>query len=183
MEQNTNETTNDSQEIPQEEVQPQAEAVVQLTEAEHRKLLDDVSVYKDKYVRLLAEFENARKRMERDKVEFVKYANEGVIVDFLSILDNLELSVNAAKTKHEDYEAFLKGMELVLAHTHELLRKHGVKVIDAKGKKFDPNCHEVLMQEESDQYEDGTVIEEFQKGYMLGEKVIRTVKVKLAKQK
>ncbi len=72
---------------------------------------------------------------------------------------------------------------MVMKHLHDLLKKNGIKAMDAKGKKFDPNCHEVLMQEETDKAEDGIVLEEFQKGYMLGEKVARTAKVKLAKKK
>lgn len=142
---------------------------------------EELEEYKDKYYRLYAEFDNARKRMERDRTDFVKYANEGLITDFLSILDNLELSVTAAKAKHEDYEAFLKGIEMVLAHTHDLLKKNGVKPIEARGKRFDPNAHEILMQEDSEA-EENTVLEEFQKGYKLHDKVIRTTKVKLAKK-
>lgn len=144
------------------------------------KLREELAAYKDKYLRLVAEFENFRKRNERERFEFVKYANEGLLVEFLTILDNLELSVHAAKTKHEDYEAFLKGMEMILAHVHGLLKKNGVKVIETKGKQFDPNMHEVLMQEETDQAKEGAVLDEFQKGYYLNDKVIRTAKVKVA---
>lgn len=159
------------------------EKTVTLTEAEHKKLLDELAQTKDKYVRLFADFENARKRMDREKQEFVKYANEELLVSFLNILDDLERMVEVAETKHQDYEAFLKGIEMVMSHLYDLLKKNGIKPIDAKGKKFDPNCHEVLMQEETDQADDNVVLEEFQKGYYLGDKVVRTVKVKLAKKK
>lgn len=154
-----------------------------IKESEFKKFQEEVAQYKDKYVRIYADFENARKRMERERQEFVKYANEELIVNFLNILDDLERTVEVAQTKHQDYEAFLKGIEMVMAHVYDLLKKNGVKPIEAKGKKFDPNVHEVLMQEETDQAEDGIVLEEFQKGYCLGEKVVRTVKVKLAKMK
>jgi molecular chaperone GrpE len=147
------------------------------------KCREELAQYKDRYLRLYAEFDNARKRMERERIEFVKYANEGLIVDFLGILDDLERSVEAAMTKHEDYAAFLKGIELVMSQLHETLKKYGVRAINAKGTKFDPHCHEVLLQEETDAAEEGTVLEEFQKGYFLEEKVIRTSKVKLAKSK
>ncbi len=153
-----------------------------IKESEFKKFQEEVAQYKDKYVRIYADFENARKRMERERQEFVKYANEELIVSFLNILDDLERTVEVAETKHQDYEAFLKGIEMVMAHVYDLLKKNGVKPIEAKGKKFDPNVHEVLMQEETDQAEDGIVLEEFQKGYCLGEKVVRTVKVKLAKK-
>ena len=137
--------------------------------------------YKDKYVRLFAEFDNFRKRMEREKQEFAKYANGEVLSQFLSILDDLERSVEAAKTKHEDYDAFLKGIEMVMAHVYEMLKKNQVKPIETKGKMFDPHFHEVLMQEETDKFKEGTVIDEFQKGYLLDGRVIRTSKVKVAK--
>ena len=148
-----------------------------------KKLVDEAAQSKDRYVRLYADFENARKRMEREKQEFVKYANEELLVEFLNILDDLERTVDAAKVKHQDYDAFLKGVELVMAHLYEMLKQNGVKPIDARGKVFDPHSHEVLMQEESDSYDDGVVIEDFQKGYTLDERVIRTAKVKVAKKK
>ena len=157
--------------------------IVVLKKEEHQKLLDEVSEHKDKYLRIYAEFENMRKRTEREKLEFVRYANQELIVEFLSILDDLERSVEAARANHEDYTAFLKGVEMVMAHVYDLLRKNDVKPIEAKGKMFDPHCHEALMQEETDDAEEGTVLDELQKGYMLGDKVIRTNKVKVAKQK
>ncbi len=152
-------------------------------DAEYQKLAEEAAKYKDQYIRLYAEFENARKRMERERQEFVKYANEGLIAEFLSILDNLERSVEAAQAKHEDYEAFLKGVEMIMAQIHEMLKRNDVRPIEAKGLMFDPHRHEVLMQEETDGHEEGTVIEEFQKGYTLGERVIRTSKVKVAQKK
>ncbi len=146
---------------------------------DHGKLSKELDEYKDKYLRLLAEFDNARKRSDRERSEFVKYANEGLIADFLHILDDLERVVIAAKANHQDQQAFLKGVEMVMARIHELLRKNNVKPLEATGKLFDPHSHEVLMQEPSDK-EEGTVIEELQKGYTLGDRVVRTAKVKVA---
>jgi molecular chaperone GrpE len=151
-------------------------------EPDYAKLQEELASYKDKYVRLFAEFDNARKRMDKEKQEFLKYANEGLLVEFLGILDNLELSVQAAKEKHQDYDAFLKGIEMVMAHAMDLLKKNNVKPLEAKGKKFDPHCHEVLYQEPNEDVEEGTVLEELQKGYSLGDRVIRTSKVKLSKK-
>ncbi len=175
----------------EEEAQPEgenasagkAEKPVEIKEDELKKLTAEAAEYKDKYLRLYAEFENVRKRTEREKQEFVKYANEGLLGDFLGILDDLERSVEAAKANHQDYAAFLKGIEMVMAHVYELLKRNDVKPIESVGKKFDPYCHEVLMQEESDQHEEGTVVEEFQKGYYLAGRVIRTAKVKVARKK
>ena len=179
----TKRNESDPSENLEKEDKIQQEQTVVLTESEHQKLLEEIAQYKDKYVRLYAEFENARKRMEREKQEFVKYANEQLMADFLNVLDDLERSVEVAQAKHQDYDAFLKGIEMVMAHIYELLKRNSVKPIKALGQKFDPNCHEVLMQEETENAHDGTVLEELQKGYMLGDKVIRTVKVKLAKKK
>ena len=159
------------------------EKIITLKESEHQKLVDELAEQKDKYLRLFAEFENVRRRTEREKAEFVKYANQELIIEFLDILDDLERSIEAAKANHEDYTAFLKGIEMVMAHVYDLLRKNDVEPIDSKGKMFDPNCHEALMQEERDDVEEGTVVDEFQKGYKIGERVIRTNKVKVAKKK
>ncbi len=161
----------------------QEEKNVTLTDVEHQKLLDELAEYKDKYVRLIAEFENSRKRTERERMEFAKYANEGLVAEFLGIMDDLERSVAAVTGQHQDHQAFLKGIEMVMAHIYEMLKKHNVQPIEALGKKFDPHCHEVLMQEETEEQEDQTVIEEFQKGYMMGDRVVRTAKVKVAVRK
>ncbi len=161
----------------------QKEETVAIPEAEYQKLQKDIADSKDRYLRLFAEFENVRKRTEREKAEFVKYANEELLSQFLNILDDLERSVQAAKTKHEDYDAFLKGIELVMAHVYDVLRKNNVKPIEAVGKKFDPHFHEPLMQEETDKAVEGMILEEFQKGYLFDNKVLRTSKVKVAKNK
>lgn len=157
--------------------------MVEISEAEIDKLRREVADYKDRNIRLCAEFDNARKRMEKDKSEFVKYANEKVMSDFLEVLDNLERTVVVAQSKHQDYDAFLKGIEMVMAALNKMLQRNGLKPIEAKGKKFDPHCHEILTMEETDSVEEGIVLEELQKGYYLGERVLRTVKVKLAKSK
>lgn len=159
------------------------ESNVSSPESAHQRLIEEAAAYKDKYVRLYAEFENARKRMERERVEFIRYANQELLAEFLNILDNLERSVEAAQAKHEDYQAFLKGVEMVMAQVHDLLKKQNVEAIEAQGKMFDPHCHEVLLQEETEKYEEGIVLEELQKGYRIGERLIRTAKVKVAKRK
>jgi molecular chaperone GrpE len=156
--------------------------VIEIKQSEYKRLVEEAAAYKDKYIRLYAEFDNVRKRMEREKLEFIKYANEGLLSEFLNILDDLERSVQAANAKHEDYEAFLKGVQMVMAHVYEMLKKNGVTPIEACGRPFDPHYHEVLMQEETPSHEDGVVLEEFQKGYIYNDRVIRSAKVKVAKK-
>lgn len=178
---NLAESAEQKSEAPKKD-KPKKDKTIKIKESEHVQLAEDAAKYKDQYMRLYAEFDNARKRMDRDKQDFIKYANEGLVLELLDVVDNLERTVDAAKQKHEDGEAFLKGIEMVAGNLNQILTNNGVKVIEAKGKKFDPHAHEVLMQEESDE-EEGIILEEFQKGYMLKEKVIRTVKVKVAKKK
>jgi molecular chaperone GrpE len=148
-----------------------------------KKELQEAKDYKNRLLRLQADIDNAKKRLEREKAEFVKYANEGIILELLGILDDLERSVLAAETKHQDPNAFLKGIEMILAHIYEMLKKRGVSPIEAKGKPFDPDLHEAMMQVETDEFDEDTVVEELQKGYMLEDRVIRTAKVKVAKKK
>ena len=162
-----------------------AEDKVVLSREEYEKLKEEVAKAGETWDRLLrqqADFENVRKRLERDKQEFQKYAHEDIIVDLLGILDDLERSVEAAEKGQENSDAFLKGIEMILAHLYELLKKRGVIAIPAKGKKFDPNQHEALVQTETSEHEDGEVIEEMQKGYKLNDRVIRTAKVRVAKK-
>lgn len=160
------------------------EKIISLQESEYLRLKEDAQnakEYWDKILRLQAEFDNTRKRLEREKHEFFKFANEGIILELLNVMDDLERTVEMAQSKHEDFSAFLKGIEMILAHLYELLKEHGLAPIEAKGKIFDPNYHEALMQIESDMPEH-TVVEELQKGYLLNDRVIRTAKVKVAKK-
>ena len=160
------------------------EKTVCLKESELAKLKQEAekaAEYWERILRLQAEFDNTRKRLERDKQEFIKFANEGMILELLNIMDDLERSVESAQGKHEDFSAFLKGIEMILAHLYELLKERGLSAIESNGKVFDPNYHEALMQIESDLPEN-TIVEELQKGYTLNDRVIRTSKVKVAKK-
>ncbi|MDD2751992.1 MAG: nucleotide exchange factor GrpE [Candidatus Omnitrophica bacterium] len=138
--------------------------------------------YSDRLLRLQADMDNMRKRLDKEKQDFLKFANEGIIVELLNILDDLERTVGLAQAKHEDLNAFLKGVEMILAHFYDLLKEYGVKPIPAEGKIFDPNVHEALMQEENKEVPEHTILEEMQKGYFLNDRVIRTAKVKVSKK-
>ncbi|MEM4662551.1 MAG: nucleotide exchange factor GrpE [Candidatus Diapherotrites archaeon] len=121
---------------------------------------------------LQADFENYRKGLEREKDEAIKRASEVIIRDLLPLIDDLE---NALKNSKEENQ----GLKLVFDKLMKICEKHGLKKIKALGKKFDPYHHEVIQKEISDK-EEGTIIEEFQSGYMLNSKVIRPSKVKIA---
>ena len=129
----------------------------------------------DTLKRLQAEFENYKKRVEKEKIEFVKYAHASVVASILPILDSFEI---ALKNK-VDNEKFAEGMKMIYAQLYSALEAEGLRPINAAGEKFDPYRHEVLLKEESDKPE-GTILEEFQKGYMLNDKVLRFSKVKVS---
>jgi molecular chaperone GrpE len=126
--------------------------------------------------RLQAEFENYKKRVDKGKQDFVNFANEELICRILPVIDSFELSLRNT----ENYDEFVKGVKLIYTQLFSMLESLGVKKIDAVGKRFDPYLHEVMMQEQSEK-EEGVVLEELQKGYLLGEKVIRHTKVKVSK--
>ena len=161
------------------------EKLVTLKESEYLSLkeeADKAKGYWDKILRLQADFENTRKRLEKEKQDFVKFANEGIILELLNILDDLERAVELAEAKHQDLAGFLKGVEMILAHLYEMLKEYDVTPIEAKGKLFDPHYHEALMQIENKDLPEHTIVEELQKGYLLNDRVIRTAKVKVSKK-
>lgn len=164
---------------------PQEEKALSVKESEYLKLkeeADKAGEYWDRILRLQADFDNTRKRLEKEKQDFVKFANEGIIIELLNILDDLERTVEFAQSQNQNLPVFLKGVEMILAHLYEMLKEHGVKPIEAQGKIFDPNLHEALMQAEDKDLPEHTVVEELQKGYFLNDRVIRTAKVKVSKK-
>ena len=164
--------------------QKKEEKTVTLNEAEYLALLEEAKKGKegwDKMLRNQADLENTRKRLDREKQEFIKFANEGLVLGLLNVLDDLERTVDLAETTKQDLSAFLKGVEMILAHLYEMLKEHGVKPIEAEGKKFDPNFHEALMQVENKELPEHTIVEVLQKGYLIYERVLRTAKVKVSK--
>ena len=161
---------------PPEEVLPQEVPVETVT-----KMPDEALAYKDKYVRLLAEFDNMRKRHERDRMDLIKYAHEEVIVECLKLYDDLDRSLAAFKSKEGVDANLVKGLEMVYNNMKDMMVSYEVKPIETKGKPFDPNTQEVLLQQETTEFPDGVVMEELEKGYTLGGRVVRTAKVKVAK--
>lgn len=129
----------------------------------------------DTLKRLQAEFENYRKRTDKDRAEFAKYANATLIEQMLPVLDSFELALKNT----EDKDKFLAGIKIIFAQLYSALQAQGLRPIKCADEKFDPYRHEVLMKESSDKPEE-TILEEFQKGYMLNEKVLRHSKVKIS---
>src|SRR5690606_34036469 len=122
---------------------------------------------------LRAEFDNYRRRTRQEVEEIRARAAEGLVIQLLPVVDNLERAVAAGAGAEQDPKAFVEGVEMVLKQFLLELAKVGVRPVEALGNPFDPNFHEAVMYEESDEGPEGTVIEEFQKGYVLNDKVLR----------
>lgn len=136
----------------------------------------------DARLRLQAEFNNFKKRKEKETLEFRKYANADFIRELLIVIDDFDRAIAAAEQTHK-LKDFLKGVELIFDKFLGLLRKKGVKEIEAEGQPFNPEIHEAMTQIENDDVEEGTVVAVFQKGYYLHDRVILAPKVGVAKKK
>jgi molecular chaperone GrpE len=131
----------------------------------------------DRLLRTAAEFDNYRKRMDRERRELADYTAGEVISELLPIIDNLERALQAAA---ED-DPLRKGVELTHRQMLDLLRKRGVKPIEALGADFDPNFHQAVIHEESTEHREGEVMAELQRGYVVGDRLLRPAMVKVAK--
>lgn len=142
---------------------------------------EELQQCKDRMLRLAAELDNFKKRVEREKEEHMKYALEAFAKELLPFLDNLERAVASAR-ENKDLDALLEGLELSLSGYLKTLERFGLQVFAAEGQRFDPNLHEALSVEESHEVEENTVIKELLKGYKLHERVIRPALVVVSKR-
>ena len=143
--------------------------------------------YKEQFLRAVADFDNYRKRIERERRELSEYAAADVLLELLPIIDNFERALsafaqNATADRQADSEAFRRGVELIHKQMLDLLRKRGVSRIDALGADFDPNIHQAVIHEPSEDHREGEVMQELQHGYKLGERLLRPSMVKVAKR-
>lgn len=134
---------------------------------------------KDQYVRAFADFENTKKRLERDKNQSLEYANERVMSDLLPVLDTLDKALESARANPQA-EAIAQGLELTLESFLKVLSKHGVEMIETSGE-FDPNLHECLMQVPSEEKSDGAILQTLQKGFVYKQRVLRPAMVSVVK--
>lgn len=134
------------------------------------------------YLRATAELDNVRKRLEREKADVIKYANESLIKDLLGVLDNLERALDHAPDQEAELESVVEGVVLTHKAFWGVLERFGVRPVAAVGEKFDPNYHEAVMQREDVEAEDQTVLEEVQRGYLLYDRLIRPAMVIVSKQ-
>jgi molecular chaperone GrpE len=166
-----------------EETEDQTAALQTEIEALRKKVSDleeENSQLKDQYLRKQADFENFRKRMFREKEEAIKYANSNLLSDLITIIDDFERAIKAG-AEASDVESFRAGIEMIEKQfTGMLERKYGLKRFDSEGEEFDPEKHEAINTEESSDHDTPVVLEDYQKGYLLHDRVLRHAKVKVS---
>ena len=173
-----------------EEVESEPEEATDETNEEERsedplkKCEEELKACEDKYLRMHAEFENIKKRMEREKEQSVAYAQEQFARDLLPVMDALELALASIPTAEEGADEHLaklrEGVQLTLDQFIKTFEKHHIKVIDID-EGFDPNFHDAVMQVESDEHESGEIVQVLQKGYKYKERLLRPTMVSVAK--
>ena len=187
---NTPELSSDrkSEDVSEPSVEPELREAIETPEEQEEIVEDPIEqkekeakeIY-DKWLRCQAEFENYKKRQERDRADYCQYANEAIIKELLPTLDNLERAI--AHSRNENHsDSLLEGVELTLNSLMGALEKQGLKPIKAVGEKFDPNFHEAVMTQENNEVEDMTVLTEVLKGYLLHDRVIRPSMVVVSKE-
>ncbi len=145
---------------------------------EFEKVKKERDEYKDKYVRKLAEFDNYRKRIEKEREEYYCYPTADVIKLLLPVIDSLECAMNLECKLEESH--IKEGMELIYKQMMDILQSMGLKQISALGEQFDPNIHQAVAREDTTEHENNEVIEEMQKGYIFRDKLLRPAIVKVA---
>lgn len=178
----------DEQDFIEDELNSGADAEVvletagELTPGEWQQRVDEAQARADelfgRLARLQADYDNFRRRTQKEKEELWKYASEQVIVSLLPVLDNFERALAA---RDDNPAKVVEGVSMIYRQLQEILDGEGLSPIPAVGEDFDPACHEAMMQQESDEYPDNTVLEELLKGYYLKDKVIRPAMVKVAR--
>ena len=193
---NVNENQEDQQEIsPELENQARAdEAEIEQEEpfdpetadgdtllAKYRELEDELSETQERVLRTAADAENFKKRLQREKEEQTRYANESFMRELLPVIDNLERALEHSEAG-ADQGGLVEGLSMTLKGFLETLTRFGCTPVEAAGKPFDPNFHEAVSQEESADHEPNTVLRELQKGYMLKERLLRPAMVLVSKR-
>ena len=140
---------------------------------------EELASQKDTFLREKAELENFKKRLTKEKEDFVQFANERLLKELIQIEDNLE---RALEVPNATFESLKEGVGMIQKQFTAFLKNQKAEPIDALGKPFDPNLHEVLNQQESEEHEENTVIQEYSKGYTLNGRILRSAKVVIAKK-
>ena len=164
-------------------LQPDAEAGGKVAPAEDpatelERVRNERAAYLDRAARIQAEFENYRKRSEKQQQEFKEYALAGAMTTLLPILDSLDRALNTKAASLEDFHA---GIELIDKQFHDALAKLGVQPVPAEGEPFDPNVHQAIQMVDTEEVEDNHVLDELQRGYKLKDRLLRPAMVRVAR--
>jgi molecular chaperone GrpE len=138
--------------------------------------------YLDKMLRMQADYDNRRKRQDRERLDFIKFANDDLIAALLNVMDDFERAIDSAKNSN-DAKALLEGIEMIRQHFQSTLEDYGLKKIDPQGQPFDPDKHEAIAHIEDDGHSENIVLEVMRKGYELNGKILRPAVVKVSKKK
>jgi len=170
-----------SDSAPEKAQEPVSEDIA--PEGELEKAHREAAESRDKYLRLYAEFENYKKRTARETADYRRYSNEALLKEMLAVADNLERAVESINEQSENDSALVKGVQLTLKEIFAILERYNVTPIDAVGKQFDPRYHLAFQQEESDEFPENTVIREYQKGFLLHDRLLRPSMVVVSKRR
>lgn len=171
------ETGADSEHNELEPEEPQDEMALLKKELSIAK--EEVKLNYGQYLRVLAEADNYRKRMAREREEYVKYANLSLAKKIISIMDDLERALHLSR-EQQDFDQLYKGVDMIFKSLTEAVKAEGVEAIEAQGKMFNPEFHEPLIMEPNSDFESNMIIEELQKGYLMHGRVIRPSLVKVS---
>jgi molecular chaperone GrpE len=161
---------------PQEDI-----PTTSINELQLNDLRRQAEEYKDKYFRLLAESENARKRLQKEKNDHTQYALSGVISDFLEPIDQFEMALKHTEKMSDEVKHWGIGFKMILSQFKDVLSNNGVFHFESQGKTFDPHYHEAIEVIHTDDHPAGTIVEETRRGYKMGDRTIRPARVKVAK--
>ncbi len=162
---------------PSQGAEPALVESIPLTSEEIEKVLQEKEQYYDRLLRTQADFDNYRKRVQREQANLIRYGAENALREILPIVDNLERAVESARKHEQSGKQLREGVELILAQVKETLDRLGVKPVETVGQPFDPNKHDALIRVHAPDVPEATVVEEIRKGYYLYDKVLRPAQV------
>ena len=172
------EMNNESQDNLQEENSEDTEADIDPKDEEIQQLKNNVQEEEERYLRLYAEFENYKRRIQKENQTMKAYKAQDVLNDILPTIDNIERALQI-EGEDEQFKSLQKGVEMVYESLLNALKNNGLEKIEAEGQQFDPNVHQAVVQDDNPDYESGQVTQELQTGYKLKERVLRPSMVKV----
>lgn len=148
---------------------------------ELEEIKQELNEYKDKYLRAIAESDNMRKRLQKERQEMMSFAVSQLVAEFLSPIDHMENALKYTTQMSEEVKHWSLGFQMILTQFKDVLNENGVQPFSSIGETFDPHMHEAVETEAKEGTPSGTIIEEFVRGYKMGDKIIRPARVKVAK--